>query len=81
MVSPAGFIDFMVKLAGRAPLPKPAFRCKGTFGRKTIMKSMNMTRRGVFGAASALGATTVLGRRAQAAAEFDFRVRRQHVTN
>src|SRR5580693_8490328 len=38
------------------------------------MKSMNVTRRGLLGAASALGATTILGNRARAAAEFDFKL-------
>jgi tripartite ATP-independent transporter DctP family solute receptor len=38
------------------------------------MKSMNLTRRGLLGTASALGATTVFGNRAQAAAEFDFKL-------
>jgi TRAP-type transport system periplasmic protein len=38
------------------------------------MKSTNLTRRGLLGAASALGAATILGNRAQAAAEFDFKL-------
>jgi TRAP-type transport system periplasmic protein len=38
------------------------------------MKSMKMTRRGLLGGATALGATTFLGKRAQAAAEFDFKL-------
>jgi TRAP-type transport system periplasmic protein len=38
------------------------------------MKSMNLTRRGLLSAASALTATTILGSRAQAAAEFDFKL-------
>jgi tripartite ATP-independent transporter DctP family solute receptor len=38
------------------------------------MKSMNMTRRGLLGAASALGVTTIFGKRAEAAAEFDFKL-------
>src|SRR5260221_14013036 len=38
------------------------------------MKSTNLTRRGLLGAASALGAATILGRKAQAAAEFDFKL-------
>ncbi|HUL11984.1 MAG TPA: TRAP transporter substrate-binding protein DctP, partial [Methylococcaceae bacterium] len=38
------------------------------------MKSTNLTRRGLLGAASALGAATILGTKAQAAAEFDFKM-------
>src|SRR5215469_17778441 len=38
------------------------------------MKSMKMTRRSLLGSASALGAATILGNRAQAAAEFDFKL-------
>src|SRR5262245_42740365 len=38
------------------------------------MKSMIMTRRGLLGTASALTATTILGKPAQAAAEFDFKL-------
>src|SRR6201996_573996 len=38
------------------------------------MKSTNLTRRGLIGGASALGAATLLGNKAQAAAEFDFKL-------
>src|SRR6201985_3887028 len=38
------------------------------------MKSMKMTRRGWLGAASALAASTIIGKRAEAAAEFDFKL-------
>src|SRR5271154_1522044 len=38
------------------------------------MKSMNMTRRGLLGTASAIAASVVLGEPAQAAAEFDFKL-------
>src|SRR5215469_1520216 len=38
------------------------------------MKSMKMTRRSLLGSASALGAAAVLGNRARAAAEFDFKL-------
>jgi tripartite ATP-independent transporter DctP family solute receptor len=38
------------------------------------MKSMNMTRRSLLGAASALGATAILAKPAKAAAEFEFKL-------
>jgi len=38
------------------------------------MNSMNMTRRGLLGTASAAALTAILGKPAQAAAEFDFKL-------
>src|ERR1700744_2930851 len=43
-------------------------------GRKTIMKSMKMTRRGLLGTVSGVAAATILGGRAKAAAEFEFKL-------
>src|ERR1700739_1385916 len=62
-----------LNLRGRILLPKLA---PGAIGarEKKIMKSMNMTRRGLLGAAAAVGSPTILGSQAQAAAEFDFKL-------
>ena len=38
------------------------------------MKSMKITRRGLLGTVSALGAASLLGRPVEAAAEFDFKL-------
>src|SRR5215475_11638140 len=73
MVSSNNRIDFTVKLAGRAYSAVIGLGA-ATPGRKTIMKSMKLTRRGLLGTASALTATAILGRPAQAAAEFDFKL-------
>src|SRR3954453_23887769 len=43
-------------------------------GRKTIMKTTKLTRRGLLGAASATWATAFLGRPARAGAQFDFKL-------
>jgi tripartite ATP-independent transporter DctP family solute receptor len=73
MVSSVGQVSF-VRLAEAAGSAENAAGRGTALGRKTIMKTMKMTRRGLLGSASAAVAAATLGRPASAAAEFEFKL-------
>src|SRR5882672_3744983 len=74
MVSWTGWIGFVARLANTAGSAETGFRRGTASGRKTIMKTMTMTRRSLLGVSSAAWASSILGRPASAAAEFDFKL-------
>src|ERR1700724_3985353 len=68
----ARFLPGLRKVADR---PKMFSGAVTALGRKTIMKTTKLTRRGLLGAASATWATAILGQPAKAAAaEVDFKL-------
>jgi hypothetical protein len=74
MVSWTGWIGFVARPGYAAGSAETMARRGIAPGRKTIMKTTTMTRRGLLGVASGAWACCLLCRPASAAAEFDFKL-------